>query len=200
MPSTLDIRVVLEREMCATQKQVVVIAHRLRIRFAGPDIEADDLFQEGMIGAYRLLYRQMEQSPEAFNDTHREALRESIVRIATRVMQNKICDGHRRAYRRPPLSFAEDTDDRMREALSAREELQAIEAVLSGPSLELFRLVLQHGQEDVPALARAIDRSVAQTYRLLHGLKATALQVVGREPKARQAPRRRVGAATIAPG
>jgi DNA-directed RNA polymerase specialized sigma24 family protein len=185
MPTTPEVRVILEREMCAVQKRLAVLAHRLQARFAGPDVEADDLFQEGMIGAYRQLHREMVETPEDFDGLGRDALQEIILRIASRVMRNKICDGHRRSYRRIFAAPADDMDDRLREALSARDDLQAIEAALTGPSLALFRLLLQHGQDDVPALASAIDRSVAQTYRLLHGLKVTARQVAGRTPEAR---------------
>jgi len=195
MPSKLDIKVTLEREIHAIRKQLVVLARRHQGRLASADVEADDLFQEGVFGAYRQLSREMADSPDTFAQLTREELQAMILRIASRVMRNKICDGHRRTYRRPIAPPAVDTDDRLREAMAAREDLQAIEAALTGPSLALFQLVLVHGNEDVPGLARAIDRSVAQTYRLLQLLKTTALQIAGRTTECNSGRRRESPAA-----
>ena len=193
MPPTPEIRVTLERELCVVQRRVAVLAHRLHARFAGAEVEADDLFQEGMIGAYQQLAREMENRPETFSGLSREVLQEIMVRIAARVMRNKICDAHRKSYRRMNAYPFDDLDDRLREGLSARDDLRAIEAALTGPSLDLFRLVLLHGQDDVAVLAGAINRSVAQTYRLLQGLKVTARQIAGRTPETRPASRRSAG-------
>jgi DNA-directed RNA polymerase specialized sigma24 family protein len=197
MPSMSEIKTVLEREIHAIKKPLAVLAQQHQGRWAGPGVEADDLFQEGVLGAYRQLSREMAESPENFASLSREELQGIILRIASRVMRNKICDGHRRTYRRPYASPSADTDDRLREAIAAREDLQAIEAALTGPSLTLFRLVVIHGQDDVPHLARAIDRSVAQTYRLLALLKSTAQRITGRA--ADRGNRLRPGSASVPP-
>jgi hypothetical protein len=186
-----EIRTLLGREIKAAHNQLAIAAREHKRRWGGPGVETDDLFQEGALGAFRQLLREMTDDPTKFLALDADGRRNTVVRIASTIMRNKICDDHRRAYRRraqdAEMVFEGLSDDRLREAVAARENLQAIEGSLSGPTLELFRLIVR-GDDDVPSLALAINRSVAQTYRLLHSMRATAHAATGRPSPAVRRP------------
>lgn len=183
MPHMSEIKARLGRAIKGAHTRLIITAREHKRRFGGAAVEADDLLQDGVLGAYQQLMREMSANPGQYADMACEDLQATIVRIASKVMRNKICDDHRKSYRRQPGAMtalaAEGFDDRLRESIAARESLQAIAASLSGTTLELFQLVMEHGQADVAFLARSIGLSVAQTYRLLSGIRQAAQVVTG---------------------
>ena len=184
MSDTAEIDALLAEDLRTLQKRLLLVAERVRWRRGRANTEVEDLFQEGVMGAFQTLRREALGDWAAFKALTDPQRQDKMVRIAAVAMDRRAKDSLRRAYRYPadcPIDdIPEVSDDSVRRARAAREDLDAIAAALDGSALQLYRLVLVHGREDMAWLADQLGRSVSQTYRILGEIKTIAEGVTGR--------------------
>ena len=184
MSDTAEIDAILAEDLRTMQRRLVAVAESVRRRRGRPETDVDDLFQDGVLGAFTTIKAEAERDFAAFRRLTNRARHEKMICIAAKVMDRRACDTLRRAYRRPvhtPIDDApEFSDDSLLRACAAREDLDAIAAALCGSALQLYHLVLTHGRDDMAWLASQLGLSVSQTYRLMGDIKAVAHQVTGR--------------------